>query len=116
MYKEIKAALKKLQKEMKKYANRNRQETVEYKEGNRVLSMKDLMQLIRNKKMKKLTEKFVGPYKENYIRKCSRVGVAGINENLPGSKYEQDSNVLGASRGTEKDLISFSRDRQRKRI
>ena len=43
MYKEIKAALKKLQKEMKKYANRNRQEAVEYKEGNRVLSMKDLM-------------------------------------------------------------------------
>jgi len=38
--------------------------------------------------MKKLTEKFVGPYKENYIRKYSRVGVAGINENSSGSKCE----------------------------
>ena len=42
--------------------------------------------------------------------------IAGINENSPGSKCEQDSNVLGASRGTEKDLISFSRNRQRERI
>ena len=94
MYKEIKAALKKLQKEMKKYANRNRQEAVEYKEGNRVLSMKDLMQLIRNKKMKKLTEKFVGPYKENYIRKCSRVGVAGVMILSPQSKTKEQLLVL----------------------
>jgi len=43
MYEKVKAALKKLQEEMKKYANRNRQKAVEYKEGNRVLSMKDLI-------------------------------------------------------------------------
>jgi len=29
---------------------------------------------------------------KNNIRKCSRVGVVGINENSPSSKYEQDSN------------------------
>ena len=48
---------------MKKYADRNRKEAVEYKERDRMLSMKDLMQQIRNKEIKKLIEKFVGPYK-----------------------------------------------------
>ena len=63
IHEEAKAVLKKLQEEMKKYADRNRKKAVEYKERDRMLSMKDLMQQIRNKEMKKLTEKFVGPYK-----------------------------------------------------
>jgi len=44
--------------------DRNRKEVVEYKMGDRMLlSMKDLMWQMRNKEMKKLTEKFVRPYK-----------------------------------------------------
>ena len=64
MYEETKAVLKKSQKEIKKYADRNRKEVVEYKVGNRVLlSTKDLTWQMRNSKTKKLMEKFVGPYK-----------------------------------------------------
>jgi len=44
MYKEAKAVLKKLQKKIKRYVDRNRKETVEYKVGDKVLlSMKNLM-------------------------------------------------------------------------
>ena len=64
IYEETKVALKKSQKEMKKYTDRNKKEAVEYKVKNRVLlSMKDLMWQMRNRDMKKLIEKFVGPYK-----------------------------------------------------
>ena len=64
MHKKAKAVLKKLQKEIKKYANRNRKEAVEYKMGNRVLlSIKKLTWQVRNKKIKKLTKKFVKLYK-----------------------------------------------------
>ena len=64
MHKKAKVALKKLQKEMKKYANRNRKKSVEYKVGDRVLlSIKDLTWQMMNRKTKKLTEKFVGSYK-----------------------------------------------------
>ena len=57
MYKEAKVVLKKSQEEIKKYTDRNRKETIEYKVGDKVLlSTKDLMWQIRNKKMKK----FVG--------------------------------------------------------
>jgi len=64
MYEETKAVLKKSQKEIKKYADRNRKEVVEYKVGDRVLlSTKDLTWQMRNSKTKKLMEKFVGLYK-----------------------------------------------------
>jgi len=44
--------------------NRNKKKVVEYKIENRILlSTKDLIWQIRNKEMKKLMEKFVGPYK-----------------------------------------------------
>jgi len=47
---------------MKKYRDRNIKEVVEYKIENKVLlSTKDLMWQMRNRKTKKLTEKFVGP-------------------------------------------------------
>jgi len=49
---------------MKKYADKNRKEVVEYKVRDRVLlSMKDLVWQIRNRETKKLTERFVGLYK-----------------------------------------------------
>ena len=44
MYKEVKVILKKSQKKMKKYVNKNRKEAVEYKvEGRVLLSTKDLI-------------------------------------------------------------------------
>ena len=57
IYKETNAVLKKLQEEMKKYIDRNKKKVIEYKVRDRVLlSMKDLVQQMRNKEIKKLTE------------------------------------------------------------
>ena len=48
---------------MKKYTNKNRKEIVEYKVGDRILlSMKDLVWQMKDRKMKKLIERFVGLY------------------------------------------------------
>jgi len=60
IYEKTKAALKKLQEEMKKYRDRNKKEVVEYKVGDKVL----------------LSTK-------NLIRKCNRVRVIDLNENSP---------------------------------
>ena len=50
---------------MKKYADKNKKKIVEYKVRNRVLlSTKDSMWQIRNRKTKKLMEKYVESYKE----------------------------------------------------
>jgi len=47
-----------------KNADKNRKKAVGYKFGNRVLSStKNLMWQIRNKEIKKLTERFIKPYK-----------------------------------------------------
>ena len=55
MYKEAKAVLKKLQEEIKKHVDKNKKEVVEYKVRDRVLlSMKDLIWQMRNRKTKKL--------------------------------------------------------------
>jgi len=60
IHKEVKIALIKSQKEMKIYIDRNRKEAREYKVGDRVLlSMKDLVWKMRNRK----TKKFVRSYK-----------------------------------------------------
>ena len=54
----------KSQKEMKKYMDKNKKEVVEYKVEDRVLlSTKDLIWQMKNKKIKKLIEKFVKLYK-----------------------------------------------------
>ena len=54
----------KSQKEMKKYMDKNKKEVVEYKVEYRVLlSTKDLIWQMKNKKIKKLIEKFVKLYK-----------------------------------------------------
>ena len=58
---EAEAALKKTQEEMKRYADRGRKETEEWKKGDRVLlSTKDLV--FKERPTKKLTERYVGPY------------------------------------------------------
>ena len=59
--KEAEAALKKTQEEMKRYADRGRKETEEWKKGDRVLlSTKDLV--FKERPTKKLTERYMGPY------------------------------------------------------
>jgi len=61
---EAKAALKKTQEDMRKYADRKRSDIDEYKVGDLVmLSTKDLKYQIVRKRTEKLTERFVGPYK-----------------------------------------------------
>ena len=61
VHEEVGAVLKKTQEEMKRYANRNRRETEEWKRGNRVLlSTKDLV--FKERPMRKLIERYVGPY------------------------------------------------------
>jgi len=62
--KEAKVALEKAQEEMKKYANRKRAEVNEYKVGDLVmLSTKDLKYQMVGRRIEKLTERFIGPYK-----------------------------------------------------
>ena len=54
-------ALRKMQEEMKTYADRGRKETEEWRKGDRVLlSTKDLV--FKERLSKKLTERYVGPY------------------------------------------------------
>jgi len=61
---EAKAALKKAQEDMRKYADRKRSDVDEYKVGDLVmLSNKDLKYQIVGRRTEKLTERFVGPYK-----------------------------------------------------
>jgi len=61
---EAKAVLGKAQENMKKYANRKRSNIVEYRVRDLVmLSTKDLKYQMAGRRMEKLTERFVGPYK-----------------------------------------------------
>ena len=61
IHKEAGAALRKMQEEMKQYADRNRRETEEWKKGDRVLlSTKDLV--FKERPVRKLTERYVGLY------------------------------------------------------
>jgi len=63
-----KAELEKVQKDMKKYADRRRSEVDEYKVGDLVmLSTKDLKYQMVGRRTEKLTERFVGPYKVQKI-------------------------------------------------
>ena len=55
------AALRKTQEEMKRYADRERKETEEWKKRDRVLlSTKDLV--FKERPTKKLMERYIGPY------------------------------------------------------
>jgi len=58
---EAEAVLRKTQEEMKRYADRGRKESEEWKRGDRVLlSTKDLV--FKERPSKKLMERYVGPY------------------------------------------------------
>jgi len=61
---EAKAALGKVQEEMKKFTDKKRREREEYRVGDLVLlSTKDLKWQMKRRRLEKLTEHFVGPYK-----------------------------------------------------
>jgi len=61
VHEEAEAALKKTQEEMKRYVDRGRKETENWKKGDRVLlSTKDLV--FKERPTKKLMERYVGPY------------------------------------------------------
>jgi len=61
---EAKAALGKVQEEMKKFADKKREKGEEYRVGDLVLlSTKDLKWQMKGRRLEKLTERFVGPYK-----------------------------------------------------
>ena len=62
-HEEARAALVKAQEEMKRQADRSRKEAEEYRVGDKVLiSTKDFSAELMKRAMKKLTEKFIGPY------------------------------------------------------
>ena len=61
VHEEAEAALRKMQEEMKKYADKGRKEMEKWKKGDRILlSTKDLV--FKERPSKKLTERYVGPY------------------------------------------------------
>ena len=61
VHEEVEAALRKTQEEMKRYADRGRKETEEWKKETQVLlSTKDLV--FKERLSKKLMERYVGPY------------------------------------------------------
>ena len=65
---EARAALEKVQEEMKKYIDRKRKEVNDYKVGDLViLSTKDLKYQMVERRTEKLMERFVGPYKVKKI-------------------------------------------------
>ena len=60
IYEEAKVALRKSQKEMKKYADRNREEVEEYKVGDRMLiTTKDFIPQMIKRLTKRLMEKHI---------------------------------------------------------
>ena len=62
-YKKARAVLVRSQEEMKRQADRNRKKAEEYKVGDKILiSMKDFSAELMKRAMKKLMEKFIGPY------------------------------------------------------
>ena len=79
VYEEAEAALRKTQEEMKRYADRRRKETEEWKKGDQVLlSTKDLV--FKERPSKKLTERYVGPYRIKEV-----VSLNAVELQLPGS-------------------------------
>jgi len=78
---EAKAALKKAQEDMRKYTDKKRSDIDEYKVGDLVmLSTKDLKYQMVGRRTKKLTERFVGPYK---IRKI--ISLNAVKLELPST-------------------------------
>jgi len=112
MQKETKATLGKVQEDMKKYTDRKRAEVEEYKVGDLVmLSTRDLKYQIVGRRMEKLMERFVRPYKvkkivstntvelelPNTIKIHPVVNVSRIRryiEQVEGQKREQPAPVI----------------------
>ena len=62
-HEEARAVLVRLQEEMKRQVDKNRKQAEKYKVSNKVLiSTKDFLMQLMKRAMKKLTEKFIGPY------------------------------------------------------
>ena len=79
VHEEAEVALRKTQEEMKKYADRGRKETEEWKKGDRVLlSTKDLV--FKKRPSKKLMERYMGPYTIEEI-----VSLNAVKLKLPSS-------------------------------
>jgi len=75
-----KAVLGKTQKEMKKYMDRKREEVNNYKVGDLVmLSTKDLKYQMVRRRIEKLTERFVEPYKIKKIMLLNTVELELLN-------------------------------------
>jgi len=80
-HEEVKAVLVKSQEEMKKQVDRNRKEAEEYRVGDKVLiSTKDFPIELMKRAIKKLTEKYIGPY---MVKKIISENVAELE--LPAS-------------------------------
>jgi len=80
---EVKAALGKAQKEMRKYVDRKRREGVEFKVGNLVLlSTKELKWHMKSRRLEKLMERFVGPYKVKNV-----ISVNTVELQLPSTVH-----------------------------
>jgi len=80
---EVKAALGKMQEEMRKYADRKRREGAEFKIGDLVLlSTKELKWHMKGRRSEKLTERFIGPYKVKSI-----ISVNAVELQLPPTVY-----------------------------
>ena len=70
----MKAVLGKAQEEMRKYADKKRREGVEFKVGDLVLlSTKELKWHMKGRRLEKLTERFIGPYKVKSIISANTV-------------------------------------------
>ena len=78
---EAKAALEKAQEDIKKYTNRKRAEVEEYKVRDLVMfSTRDLKYQMVRRRMEKLTERFVGPYKVKKI-----ISINAVELELPST-------------------------------
>jgi len=77
---EAKAALRKAQEKIKKFADRKREKGEKYKVGDLVLlSTKDLKWQMKGRRSEKLTERFVGPYKIKGIISSNTVELELLN-------------------------------------
>jgi len=72
--KEVKAVLGKVQEEMRKYVDKRRKEGVEFKVGDLVLlSTRELKWHTKGRRLEKLMEQFVGPYKVKNVISANAV-------------------------------------------
>jgi len=88
--KEAKAVLGKVQEEMKKYVDRKRKEVNDYKVGDLVM-LSTKYQMV-GRRMEKLIERFVGPYK---IKKIVSLNVVELEFVRNNSRREICSRGLG---------------------